>query len=1172
MIGISLKRPVTVFVIVALLCVFGYISYSRLGRDLLPDISYPSLTVTTDYDGAAPQEVEEFVTKRLEAGLATVKGKRRIASISREGLSLITIEFEWGHDMQFATLHVREKLDNARFSDGFPEDAGRPNILRWDPSSKPVLGLAVTGDMPILELKEAVREIIKPRLEQLDGVAFAQLTGDVERVIDVEIDREKLSLYQIDLDTVANAIQGSNVNLPGGTIKKGRYRYALRTLGEFDSVDQINSVVVTRKNGIDIRVQDIAFVRDTIKDREAMAGLNGKQALGLLVYKEAGANTIEATRNVDVLLAEFTETNPDFSITVAFEEASFIQQALNNVWVSLLFGGMFAFLVLVLFLSDLKSPIFIFISIPIAIITTLILMYAFDISLNIMSLGGLALGVGMLVDNSIVVLENIYRYRELGLKPMKAALTGTKEVAMPVAASTFTTISVFFPIVYLQGIAGALFKEQALTVTFSLVSSLIVSLTVLPLLTGLADILRGRDTFPARLKAMPRIEADEYPRGIFFWKWWEFLIAALVIFFVAGYFKVTWDKSLYIIGGVLFLPVVMFLVKWTLTFGLAWLLQVFFFLIATIKDSVQFVLDKIFVPAFNVFYNGFERIYHGVLVWALQNKLLTLSLAIVLMVITVMTGSELKRELMPRSATGQFTIDAKMPAGTALDITASVVDELTTVLMADEAVDLVFNQIGASEANLAQLLKDSGTNTAQLSVKLKESHVSLEEVRRISEHIREVAAGIEGLAVTFTESESALEDMLAGEGGSGLVVQVEAEEFDKLYAANESVMKALSDIEGLKDIKTSLTKDYPQLKVSLNRDAIERYGFTISEIGNYLSGGMRGKQATEYKEFDQNYDVRVRFTEEDRENFSRILTATITSKDGVAVPLRELLIVEEIKSAKEIRRIDQRRVALISANPGGMKISDVVPKVEASLNAMVFPRGVIVSVEGEQRGIQNSFGQLGMAFGLSALLVYMIMAGQFESLRYPFVVILTVPMGLVGTVFMLYTFDQSINIMSLIGLIVLTGIVVNDAIVKVDFINQSRDEGKSVREAIMAASKVRLRPILMTTATTVLGLIPMASGLVPWFMGLPGINDLVTSIDADLSAAGFVTMAELFSPRGSEIQKPLALVVIGGLSVATLLTLILIPIFYEMFAGGSRETADESSKVGPMPNPEEEPA
>lgn len=1175
MIGLSLRRPVSVTMVVAVVVVFGAISYSRLGRDLLPDISYPSLTIQTRYDGAAPQEVEDFITEPLESALATVRGKRSISSVSREGMSLITVEFEWGEDMQIALLNVREKLDAARFRQGFPEDADRPNILRWDPSAKPIVGLAITGETSILLLKEAVRDVIKPRLEQLEGVAFAQISGDVERVIDVEIDREKINLFGLDLSVIATAIGNANANIPGGTIKKGNYRYSLRTLGEFDSVKQINSVVVGRRNGVDIRVQDVAFVRDTTKDRESMATVSGKEAIGLLVYKEAGANTIESTRLVKKLLREFEESKPEYKITLAFEEAQFIEQALNNVWVSLLFGGLFAFVVLVLFLRDLKSPLFVFTSIPIAIIFTLVAMYFAGFSLNIMSLGGLALGVGMLVDNSIVVLENIYRYREQGKGPMDAAYLGTKEVALPVAASTLTTIAVFFPIVYLKGVAGALFGEQAWTVTISLLSSLLVSLTVLPLLTAVSSILKGRDSQPARLTPMPKHDAEKYPRGFQFWKWWEYLIAGLLIFYIADYFKLEWKWSLLIILGVGILPLVMFLLKIILSFLLSLLLQLVTFVFLLITKASRLLLDSVLLPAFDFFYNGFDKIYHVALSWALDRKLIVLTLALSLLVIAILTVPSLKKEMMPKSATGQFSVDMKLAPGTALELTALVVEDLERYLSEDEAVEVVFSQIGSSDANLAQLLRDSGTNTANLAIKLNEDFVSLDEVYRLSEKIRIYAKKVPGMAVSVNEVNSSFEELLASEGGAGLVVQVEGELFRDLYLASDLLVEKLAQIDGVRGVNTSLSRDFPQMKIRLNRDGIERYGLDIGSVGKYLSGGMRGELATEYKEFDRNIDVRVRFREDDRENFDRILSAKVTAPNKTLVPLSELLIVETVKEAKEIRRVNQRRVGMISLSLSGKKVSEVVPAVQKVLNETSLPRGVITRVVGEQQGIESSFSQLMMALMLSSILVYMIMAGQFESLRFPFVVIFTLPMGLIGTIFMLYTFDQSINIMSLIGLIVLSGIVVNDAIVKVDFINQARREGAGIREAVLQASAVRLRPILMTTATTVLGLLPMASGIVPWVMNKPFFRSIIEPIDKILLSMDFTTLSQLFSPRGAEIQRPLALVVIGGLSLATLLTLLLIPILYETFASKDQRVAAAGEGSRPpeaQPETSEEPA
>ncbi|MCB1041313.1 MAG: efflux RND transporter permease subunit [Acidobacteria bacterium] len=1170
MIKLSLRRPVTVTMVVAMLLVLGVISYTSLGRDLLPEIAYPSLTIMTKYEGAAPLEVEEFITDKLEASLATVKGKRRITSVSREGISLITVEFEWGEDMQIATLNVREKLDNTTYQAGFPQDADRPTILKWDPSAKPIVGLAICANVEVLELKEGIEEIIKPRFEQLDGVALAQISGDIERVIDVEVDADKMNLYGIQLNQVTQAISQANGNIPGGTVKKGRYRYALRTLGEFNSVNEIAQVVVARSDGSAIRVKDIARVVDTTKDRESMATVNGREAVGLLIYKESGANTIETTKSIKSILNDLAKEYPSYQITLAFEEAKFIEQALNNVWLSLIFGGLFAFVVLVLFLGDLKAPVFIFVSIPIAIITTLVSMYLWDkfhtpVSLNIMSLGGLALGVGMLVDNSIVVLENIYRHRDMGLGPKQAAYQGTKEVVGPITASTLTTVAVFFPIVYLKGIAGALFGEQALTVTFSMLASLIVSVTVLPLLTALAEILKGRDSLPAQVKPMAVMDAQEYPRPVWFWSWWEWLIAVLVVCGAAAYFKLEWVDCLKLTLGVTLIPFALKVIKHAATLAFSFLFQLFVFGLVTCVHILHGFLRRVAFPLFNRAFAAFEKVYHSILLWCLDRKLVTVSVLLGVLVVCGLAGRSLKRELMPKSATGQFTIEAKLPPGTALEITAKAIEALEAFLSQDKAVEVVFSQIGASEANLGQLLKDSGTNTAVVSVKLRPEFISLRHVYRIAASVRAFASEMSGLSVSFVESESSFEDLLASEGGTGFQVQIEGEQLEGLYVVNDAVVEALRGIEGLKDVKTSLTRDYPQMQVQLDRDAIERYGFTVSSVGEYLSGGMRGAQATEYKEFDKKFDVRVRFAQGDRENFNRIMSRVVNSPSGSPVPVSELMQVEIVKTSREIRRADQRRVALISAGLEDKRISEVVPAVEAALRNIPLPSGVSKPrIVGEQQGIKASFGQLGAAFLLSALLVYMIMAGQFESLLYPLIVIFTVPMGLIGSVVVLYTFGQSINIMSLIGLIVLTGIVVNDAIVKIDFILEARRAGATVRDAILEASRVRLRPILMTTATTVLGLLPMASGILPWLSQTALVRPIMTFMDWLCFSLGVTPLSTLFSGQGAEIQQPMALVVIGGLTGATLLTLILIPLFFEALSGRERSEVSVNAVEEPV--------
>ena len=478
----AIRRPVATVMFFLGVLILGAISATRLSVDLLPNLSYPKLTIWTSYSDVPPTEVEDLVTVRVEEALGTVPRVRRLNSVSKEGASMVVMEFLWGTDMDIAALNVREKLDNLRWN--LPRAAGRPTILRLDPRSQPVMSLSVTGGS-LVELKELSRNVFKRRLEQIDGVALAAVTGGFEREIQVEVDKRKLTALGITIDQVAAALFSANQNLSGGTIKKGRYRYALRTLGEFEQVGELEDVVISQsKNGMVVSIKDVAVVIDGFKERDAITRYNGKEAIGIIITKEAGSNTVEVSRKVQEVLGQLRTEYEGVQIAIASDQAKFISEAISNVLQAVLLGGILAFLVLFLFLHDLRNPVNIATAIPIAILATFALMYFFNVSLNMISLGGLALGVGMLVDNSIVVLENIFRHRQEGKNRIEAGFLGAKEVAMPVTASTLTTIAVFFPIVYVQGVAGQLFRDQSLTVTFSLIASLIVSLTLLPMLAS----------------------------------------------------------------------------------------------------------------------------------------------------------------------------------------------------------------------------------------------------------------------------------------------------------------------------------------------------------------------------------------------------------------------------------------------------------------------------------------------------------------------------------------------------------------------------------------------------------------------------------------------------------------------------------------------------------------
>jgi len=499
---LAIKRPVTTFMFFLGIVLLGFVSLRELSVDLLPDISYPRLSVVTEYPGVAPEEIETFVTLPLEAAVSRIPGLRRVESVSKEGQSFMTLEFSWGTDMDFAMLHTREKLDGAPI----PEQAEDPTIIPLDPQSKPIMVLAISGDRSLLELKEFSEELIKPRLEQIEGIGSAEIVGGVEREIQVEVNPKLLSLYGLTIDQIAGRIDDFNQNLQGGTIRKGRFKYALRVVGEFELLSEIGEISLkrTEERGV-IRLKDVAQIQDSIKERQGITKLNEKESIGVLVRKESGANTVKVTRTTHEVLEDIKKENPGTKILVVSEQARYIEEAISSVLRSIILGGILAFFVLFIFLQDLKTPIIIAVVIPISIIATFNLLYFIDITLNIMSLGGLALGVGMLVDNSIVVSESIFRHKGLGKNLLDAAFTGTKEVGMAVTASTLTTISVFLPVIYVHGVAGQLFKDQAFTVTFALLSSLIVSLTLLPVLSSRKFEIEKKEEEPEEKK----IEKEE---------------------------------------------------------------------------------------------------------------------------------------------------------------------------------------------------------------------------------------------------------------------------------------------------------------------------------------------------------------------------------------------------------------------------------------------------------------------------------------------------------------------------------------------------------------------------------------------------------------------------------------------------------------------------------------
>jgi hydrophobic/amphiphilic exporter-1 (mainly G- bacteria), HAE1 family len=1041
----SIARPVAVAMLFVAVACLGMISFARLPIDLLPDVAYPKLVVHTQYAGVGPAEVERFVSAPVEGALARVPGVQQIESISREGVSLVTVRFVWGTDMDFALLNVRERLQT--LDNTLPQQATRPVVLRTDPRSEPIIAISLAGQHDLRAMKELAESVFRRRLEQIDGIAQALVTGGLEREIHVEVDTRRAEAYGITLDQIAGALEAANFSLPGGTVRRGLFSYHLRTLGEFETVQQIGEVVVSRRGGSGqgaaggdgeasssvVLLRDVATVRDAFEDRESIARYNGREAVGLLVFKDSEANTVRVAGEVDVVLGQLRAEYPELTVDVAMSQAGFIADAISNVVQALILGGLLAFLVLFLFLRDTRYPVAIALAIPISVVGTFSLLDLFGVSLNIMSLGGLALGVGMLVDNSIVVLENIFRHRELKARGIEAAdldaaAVGAEEVQGAIAASTLTTISVFAPILYVEGVAGELFAALSLAVAFSLLVSLLVALTLLP-------------TMAARWDLHPD-----------------------------GHVPMTRRVLRRAFGGV----------------GRGF--------------------RRAFGPFLDAFDRGFQRFagwYHRLLGSALERRGRVVGITAAILVVAAGVGLTLDRGMLPDVDQGAFRARVELPKGTSLEQTERTVARLEEILMADPGVEAVFSQVGRQLAVAGMDDRETGLHTATLEVRLRERTPT----RDVLDRIAPALAAFPGGSLAISTGQATALGRLLGGSDADLALRIRGEDLDAALAYAQRVQPILAAVPTLRNVRLGLELGQPEVQVEIDRERAATYGIDTRRIAQTIERTMLGSMATEFVEFDRKIPILVRLPMEDRRSLATLDEVRI---DGV--PLRELVRTREALGPSEVQRREQSRVVPVLADVASGGVARAVDDMGAAIAGIPPPHGLRIEIGGENEEMRRSFRDLAFAFGLALFLVYMILAAKFESFIHPFTILLSVPLALIGAITALWIAGGGLNTMSLIGMVILVGIVVNDAIIKVDFINQARARGAALRVAILEAGSARLRPIMMTTVTTVLGLTPMALGI----------------------------------GRGADLRAPLAIAVIGGLITATALTLIVVPIAYDL--------------------------
>jgi HAE1 family hydrophobic/amphiphilic exporter-1 len=1017
---LSIKRPVTVIMSVLAIVVIGLFSFMRVPVDLLPNLNIPVAVVSTTYMGAGPQEIENLVTRNIESIMATVTNTKTITSNTSEGNSLVIVQFNDGTDMNFATLEMREKIDLIRGV--LPDGVGDPIIIKIDPNNLiPIaqIGISSSG-LDGIKLKSFVEDNIKTRLERILGVASVNISGGAEREILIHVEPQKLEGYGLSLAQITNTLRGDNLNLPGGSVRYGNRNLTIKSKGEFTSIQDIENIPIILPQGNIIYLRNIATIKDTIKEEVAKNRINGENNIGLLLQKQTDANTVRVLSSVRKELDKLRLEYPQINIDLIFDQAEIVEQSISNVTRSAVFGGILAILILLVFLKSVRATLVVGISIPVSIIATFILMFLSNTSLNLISMGGLALGVGMMVDSSIVVIENIYRQRMKGEGAISAAIKGSRQVSGAVIASTITTVVVFLPIIFTEGWAADLFKQMALTVTFSLLSALVVSLTLIPMLSS--KMLKENSKEPDERKLLDR--------GF---SWWEAIFGRIQNFYVGSLKKLLHKRILTIVGV-----------------------------------GIIFVLSILVVP-----FIGFE--------------------------------------FLPKTDEGSFTVNIEYPEGTLLEDTDKLTLQIEELISEIPDVEQIFVTVGGGGNSL---MGDGSSNTATITTSLVNRSLRESSTAQVVELVREKVASFPGANISVNMVDSAFGGGGGGPGGGApVLLEISGFDLERLTFLAEEVKMIVEGVEGTRQVESSISNAVPEVAVTVDRIKAAQYGITAMSVASNIRTAMEGQVVTRYRVQGEEIDVKLQFPEERRDQFDQLSSLKITAPTGANITLGEIANIEQELGPFSISRKNQTRYATVESQLFNRSAGNVISEIQEKIKDLNVPEGYTIAFGGQNEEMMAAFKSLGLALLLSILLIYMVMAAQFESLSQPFIIMFSVPLSFSGAAIGLGITGRTFNVATFIGIIMLGGIVVNNAIILVDYINQLIKRGMDRDEAIVTSVSIRLRPIFMTTLTTILGMFPLALGV----------------------------------GEGSEIQAPFATVVIFGLIFSTLLTLLLVPVIYSLF-------------------------
>ncbi|GGM32361.1 multidrug ABC transporter [Paraliobacillus quinghaiensis] len=1003
----SVKRPVGVVMIVLAIIALGVISVRNLAIDLLPEIDLPIAVVAVNYPDAAPEEVEKQVSKPIEASLSSIEGIESIQTQSQSGSSLVIMMFNTGTNLDNALLEVRESVD--RVKGMLPSSAGEPNVLRFNPNQMPIMQVSVSGDN-LARLQTIAEDQVISEFERQPGVASVSLEGGQERVIELELDRAKLAQYGLSSQQIMQTLSQVNRSASAGTVAKGDQDLQVRIEGEYTSIDDIRETISQTPQGATVHIEDVATVIDTFADSSTTL-VNGKESVVLSVTKQSDGNTVDVSNNILASIDELNEEvlPSDVELDIVIDTSSFIKQSIASVVQNMVLGGVFALLILLLFLKSFRATLVVGVAIPIAIVATFTLIYFTGETLNILTMGGLALGLGMMVDSSIVILENIVSYRQKGYSMKKAATKGASELAPAVIASTTTTLVVFLPIVFVEGIASELFTPLALTIAFALVASLIVSITLIPMLSS---------------KLLSKVSEDNGRR---YW--------------------------------------------------------------------------------FDQFLKRFNKGYEGILRKVLKYKKTTIFTTLVVIGASLALIPFIGTEFIPQGDQGQITVSVETPVGTNAEKTEAVATEVNERLAAyEDIIDVNYVTISSGDAR-NRVMGGGSSNEASYTIQLIPQGERDRSTEEVSQAIAKDLEGIVGAEITVSEMGAAIST------GDPVQIQLNGPEHEVLQELAGQVVTEIATIEGVHNPTSSVSETQPQLNIQVDKEVAAKYGLTEQSIMSQVQMQFTGQTVMRYREDGDEINVRLTYPEESRESISDLKTLLIQNQQGTMIPLETVATFEQVQAPATLTRQNQQQQVNVTTGVVGSDLGTVSAAIDARLDAMNLPEDYTYSIGGQAEDMQEAFSDLGLALVLSIFLVYAVMAVQFENFLFPFVIMFSLPATVVGVIGGLFVTGTPLSITAFIGVIMLAGIVVNNAIVLVDYINILRARGMERYEAIIEAGITRMRPILMTTLTTILAMIPLGLGI----------------------------------GEGAEMQQPMAITVIFGLTVSSIFTLLLIPVVYTYF-------------------------